>query len=191
MIISVSINEVLRGILSRFEEIYEKYEGKKVKSPVTTPNLLEHVDFKDEDELFQFLYSDAPMEIFGQATETVVNVMAHLVELYKEMPSGYRLSIVSDDLGRAKSATLWFLAKYGLVCDEILFYDTKTLEDIWASTDVFITSDVDIINTKPKNKKLIVIDQPYNNLYDCDLRITNLKELDSLNIENIWHLKEM
>tara|TARA_R110000823_G_scaffold315384_2_gene447303 strand:+ start:2575 stop:3150 length:576 start_codon:yes stop_codon:yes gene_type:complete len=191
MKISISINGVVRDILSKFQQVYEKYEERAVKSDVITPNLMEYTHFKTEEELYDFLYQEAPMEIFGQATETVVNVMAHLVELYKEMPSGYRLSIVSDDLGRAKSATLWFLAKYGLVCDEILFYDTKTLEDIWASTDVFITSDVDIINTKPKNKKLIVIDQPYNNLYDCDLRITNLKELDSLNIENIWHLKEM
>ena len=69
MIISVSINGVIRDVLGRFEEIYEKYEGKKVISPVITPNLMEYVDFKDEDELLDFLYNDATMEIFGQAKE--------------------------------------------------------------------------------------------------------------------------
>tara|TARA_R110000787_G_scaffold45333_1_gene110542 strand:- start:90 stop:650 length:561 start_codon:yes stop_codon:yes gene_type:complete len=179
MIISVSINEVLRGILSRFEEIYEKYEGKKVKSPVTTPNLLEHVDFKDEDELFQFLYSDAPMEIFGQAKECTNNVISHLVDLYKDRPDGYTLRVVSDDVGRGKSATLWFLAKYGLVCDEIIFYTNSTIPTLWEDTDLFITTDVEIINNKPTDKKLIIVDKIYNKTEDSNLRIDSIKELTS------------
>ena len=32
MIITVSINGVLRDILGKFEQIYEKYQGKEVKS---------------------------------------------------------------------------------------------------------------------------------------------------------------
>ena len=62
---------------------------------------------------------------------------------------------------------------------------------LWEDTDVFITSDIDVIESKPKDKKLIIIDQSYNTSYDCDLRINNIKELDSLNVENIWQLKEI
>ena len=69
MIISLSINGVLRDVLSRFGEIYEKYQGKEVISPVITPDLMQYVDFKNEDELLEFLYNDATMEIFGQAKE--------------------------------------------------------------------------------------------------------------------------
>jgi|TARA_R110001592_G_scaffold40295_2_gene132295 hypothetical protein len=191
MKISVNINGVLRNVLLKFQQVYEKYEDRDVKSDVITPNLMEYTHFDDEEKLYNFLYQEAPMEIFGQAKETFINVISHLVELYKNMPSDYKLRVVSDDLGKAKPATLWFLAKYGLVCDEIVFYNTKTLENIWDNTDVFITSDVDVIESKPKNKKLIVVDQSYNNSYDCDLRITNLKELDTLNIEDIWRLKEI
>tara|TARA_R110000737_G_scaffold78955_2_gene110704 strand:- start:499 stop:1077 length:579 start_codon:yes stop_codon:yes gene_type:complete len=191
MKISVSINGVLRDVLLKFQQVYEKYEDRETKSDVITPNLMEYTHFKNEEELYNFLYQEAPMEIFGQAKETILNVIAHLVELYKDMPPDYKLSIVTDDLGKSKSATLWFLAKYGLVCDEILFYNVKTLDGIWEGTDVFITSDIDVITTKPDNKKLIVVDQVYNNSYDCDLRITNLKELNTLNIEDIWRLKEV
>jgi len=191
MKISVSINGVLRDVLLKFQQVYEKYEDREVKSDVITPNLMEYTHFKNEEELYDFLYKEAPMEIFGQAKETILNVVAHLVELYKDMPSDYKLSIVSDDLGKSRSATLWFLAKYGLVCDEIQFYNTKTLNEVWGGTDIFITSDIDVINSKPNNKKLIVVDQPYNNSYDCDLRITNLKELKTLNIEDIWRLKKV
>ena len=64
MVISISINGVLRDILGKFEEVYEKYNDKKVKSPVITPNLMEYVDFKNDEELLDFLYNDATMEIF-------------------------------------------------------------------------------------------------------------------------------
>ena len=191
MIISVSINTVLRDVLSKFEQLYEKYEDREVKSPVITPNSIDYTHFEKPEDLYDFLYTEAPMEIFGQATETITNIVSHLVELYKDMPSDYKLRVVSDDLGKAKSATLWFLAKYGLVCDEIVFYNTKSVVGLWESTDIFITSDVDVIKTKPKDKKLIVIDHIYNSSYDCDLRIDSLKELDSLNINNMLQLEKI
>lgn len=117
MIISISINEVLRSVLEKFELVYEKYYDVEVKSPVTTPDLMSYVHFETDDELLDFLYSEASMEVFGHAKETTNNVMSHLVELYKSMPSDYKLRIVSDDLGKAKPATLWFLAKYGCSMD--------------------------------------------------------------------------
>jgi len=180
MIISVSINGVLRDILGKFEQIYEKYQNTEVKSPVITPNLMEYVDFNNEDELLEFLYEDATMEIFGQAKEIENNVISHLVELYKEMPVGYKLKIVSDDLGKSKAATFWFLSKYGLVCDEIVFYTTDTISELWEVTDIFITTDTDIINNKPEDKKLIVVDKCYNQNMKCDLRVDTIKEINSL-----------
>ena len=180
MIVSVSINTVLRNVLSKFEEVYEKYEQKEVKSPVTTPNLMEYTHFKNVEDLYDFLYTEAPMEIFGQATESENNVVSHLVELYKGMPSDYKLRIVSDELGRAKPSTFWFLAKYGLVCDEIVFYTTKTLSKLWDETDIFITSDVDVIKNKPDNKKLIILNTSYNDSFDNGIKIDSLKEIKSL-----------
>ena len=177
MKVSITINGVLRNVFSKFEEVYEKYQGKEVISPITHPNLLEFTEFKDSEELLDFLYSEAPMEVFGQAREEEHNIISHLCELYKEMPSNYRLRIVSDELGKAKSATLWFLAKYGVLCDEIIFYSTSDIKKLWKETDLFITEDKDIIKTKPKNKKLIIIDKSYNKDDDCDLRINNIKEL--------------
>ena len=180
MIISVNINGVLRDILSRFQEIYEKYNDRKVISEVVTPDLMKYVHFESNDELIDFLYEESPMEIFGQAKESCQNVVQHLMKLYKEMPEGYRLRIVSDDLGRGKSSTLWFLAKYGCVCDEIMFYNNLTIDRLWQDTDLFITSDVDIIESKPNGKKLIIVDAVYNKDMDCDKRIDNLKKIESL-----------
>lgn len=185
MTISISINGVLRDILAKVQQVYEKYEDRKVKSDIITPDLMKYTHFNTDEDLYNFLYTDAPMEIFGQASEIETNVISHLVELYKDMPTNYKLIIASDDLGKAKPATLWFLAKYGLVCDEIVFYTTKTLPKLWKKTDLFITSDVDVIKTKPKNKKLIIVDRIYNENFNCELKINNLKELDSFDAEYI------
>lgn len=179
MVISISINGVIRDVLSRFEHVYEKYNGKEVLSPVITPNLMEYVEFKDAEELLEFLYDEAPMEIFGQAKEIENNIISYLGELYKEMPNNYILKIVSDDFGKAKPATFWFLAKYGVVCDEIIFYTTKTINTLWKNTDIFITSDSDIIKSKPKDKKLIIVDKCYNENMVSDLRIKSIKEITS------------
>ena len=97
MIISVSINGVLRDVLSRFEDVYNKYFEEGVKSEVVTPNLIEYTHFKTPEELFEFIYEESPMEVFGQAKETAINVMTHLTDLYKEMPKGYKLRVVGDD----------------------------------------------------------------------------------------------
>jgi 5'(3')-deoxyribonucleotidase len=184
MIISVTINDVLRDILSRFEDVYNKYHEEGVKSSVLTPDLLEYTHFKTSDELYEFMYEESPMEIFGQAKEVASNVMTHLKSLYKEMPKNYKLRIVGDDLGRAKSSTLWFLAKYGCSCDEISFYNTETVEEMWVKTDLFITADVDLIESKPENKELIIVDKVYNKDLVCNLRIKTIKEIESF--ENIY-----
>ena len=83
------------------------------------------------------------------------------------------------DLGRFMKSTLWFLAKYGVVVDEIIFYTIKQIDYVWSLTDVFITADIDIIEKKPSNKKIIVIDKPYNTSLDCELRINTLKDVDT------------
>ena len=166
MNITISINEVLRDILGRFQLVYERYY-EKVKEDVITPDLMKYIHFSADTQLIDFLYEEAPMEIFGQAKEIENNIITHLVELYKQMPGDYKLILATDDFGRAKSSTLWFLAKYGCCCDEIKFYD------------IFITSDNDIIKSKPENKKLIIVDRTYNKEMKCDTRINNLKEIES------------
>jgi len=179
MNITISINEVLRNVLGKFQDVYEKYHEKELENDVITPNLLDYVDFKTQDELIDFLYEEAPMEIFGQAKETEINIISHLVDLYKNLPVGYRLRLVSDDFGRGKAATLWFLAKYGVVVDEIVFYSIKNLDYVWSLTDIFITSDVDIIESKPEDKKLIILNKIYNESFSGDLKIDTLKDIKS------------
>ena len=188
MIISVSINGVLRDVLTQFENIYNKYHEEGVISEVVTPNLLEYTHFEDYPELFKFVYDESPMEIFGQSKEIEHNVITHLNALYKSMPKDYKLRIIGDDLGRAKSSTLWFLAKYGISCDDISFYNSKTVNEMWDNTDIFITADVDVIGSKPNGKELIIVNRLYNEGHECDMRIDSLKQIKSF--KEIYELEE-
>tara|TARA_R110002074_G_scaffold181413_2_gene345994 strand:+ start:41 stop:625 length:585 start_codon:yes stop_codon:yes gene_type:complete len=179
MIVTVTINNVLRDIFSKFEEVYNKYHEVGVTSKVETPDLLGYTHFEDADALYEFIYSESPMEIFGQAKELELNIISHLTKLYKEMPKDFRLRIVGDDIGRAKSSTLWFLAKYACSCDEIAFYNSLTVDDVWDKTDIVITADLDLIESKPKNKELIIVDRVYNKDLLSNLRIKSIKQIKS------------
>jgi hypothetical protein len=78
MRIGVELNGVLRDTLKKIQQEYEKWyienpfkeESEfeyKVISDLTTLKILEHLSFKDEDELYNFLYKEHTMEIFGHA----------------------------------------------------------------------------------------------------------------------------
>lgn len=51
MNITISINEVLRDVLGKFQNVYEKYHNTELENDIITPNLLDYVDFKTQDEL--------------------------------------------------------------------------------------------------------------------------------------------
>ena len=62
MRISISINGVLRDVLKKMSDVYEKYTEKECKIDInTTDNLLEVFDFETEEELFEFIYVECPM----------------------------------------------------------------------------------------------------------------------------------
>ena len=66
-----------------------------------------------------------------------------------------------------------------MVVDEIVFYSIKNLDYVWSLTDIFITSDVDIIESKPKDKKLVILNKIYNESFSGDLKIDSLKDVVS------------
>lgn len=177
MRITISINGVLRDTLRRFKEIYEKYEGKEIEEEIVSLDLLPYVDFDSESELLKFMYEEAPMEIFGQAKETIPNVMSHLTTLYLEGPKDQYVRLVSDELSKGKAATFWFLAKYGCIVDEILFYKMENVMDIWEKTDIFITTEPYILETKPEGKICILVEKPYNEDLNADKTIKSINEL--------------
>lgn len=77
MKIAIDLNGVLRDTLGKIEQVYDKFyvanenndsEFKyEIIYPIDSLNLLNHFKFPLDDDLYNFLYVEHPMEIFGHA----------------------------------------------------------------------------------------------------------------------------
>lgn len=196
MRIGIDLNNVLRDTLSKIEQIYyrwyidsentseDNFEF-KIISPVTTLNLKEHLNFKDDDHLYDFLYKEHTMEIFGHAGSVEMNSMNDLNDFYLDMRDEHEISIVSDEIGKSKPATLFFISKFGCLIENINFYSEQTKNNMWNKIDVLLTANPDLLLSKPENKTVIKFATNYNKEIETQHSISKIKELKT-KIEEIY-----
>jgi hypothetical protein len=208
MRIGIEINGVLRDTISKFTQLYEKHmieekehDGKtfeldlsgntnelvskeefeyKILSDVTSLNLMEHFRFNDEDDLYSFMYEDFAMQIFGHAGSTETFTFNDLNEIYHKYRDNNELLIVSDEMGKSKPASLFFLSKFGCLLEKIKFYSNLTKKTMWDEIDVLLTSNPDLILEKPKDKIVVKYNTIYNKNIGCEYEISSLKEFDEI-----------
>ena len=85
-----------------------------------------------------------------------------------------------DELGKAKSATLFFLSKTGFIGNNIKFVKSKDLKQVWKTCDIWVTDNETIIKTCPKNKKAIKFNTKYNKHFSHSIEINKIKEIKEL-----------
>jgi hypothetical protein len=149
--IGVEINGVLRDTIEKFKQTYQKHlidnyqdefvgqtfkidlsgntEENEIQEPfkyeilsdVTSLNLMDHFLFQNKEELYSFIYEEYTMELFGHAPSTEMNTFNILNELYYDLRDEFELIIVSDEIGKSKPASLFFLAKFGCLLEKVFF----------------------------------------------------------------------
>jgi|3_EtaG_2_1085321.scaffolds.fasta_scaffold51800_3 hypothetical protein len=154
MKIAISMNGIVRDLLTKVKVVHEKYYESKIKGSLTEKNILKKLDFEDEDMLLDFLFEEAPMEIYGHSKEKSPNFIRGLNELSLRR-NDLIITLISDEVGRAIPATYWFLAKFGSQTKNVRFIKQKEKKKIWEDFDVIITNDEKIIKHKPDNKILV------------------------------------
>lgn len=193
MRIAIELNGVLRDTLKKIQEQYEKWyienpfieeEEKsdfeyKVISDLTTLNIEEHLTFKDKNDLYDFLYKEHTMEIFGHASSVEYNGMNDLNDFYVDMRDSHEIIIVSDEIGKSKPASLFFLAKFGCLVENIKFYSEITINSLWDSVDILLTANPNLLLNHPTNKKVIKFNTEYNTNVQIEDSISSMKELKS------------
>jgi|TARA_B100000700_G_scaffold331302_1_gene462992 hypothetical protein len=179
MNIYITLNDVLRDTFGKMKEVYEKYTKKEAVEPITNMNLKEFFEFEEEDGLKEFLYIEASMEIFGAAKEKEKNCFSFLHEFFKDFPDS-KITLLSDELGKGKAATLWFLAKYGCCVDKILFYKLEDLSVLCEEADYFITADPNILKNTAGNKKTIKLITEYNKTIKADFEIDKFSDIKNI-----------
>ena len=197
MRIGIELNGVLRDTLKKIQQEYEKWylenpfkeDGEKseyeVMSDLTTLEIRKHLKFKDDDELYNFLYREHTMEIFGHAGSVETSSMMDFNEFYLDMRDNHEIIIVSDEIGKSKPASLFFISKFGCLVESVKFYSESTINSLWDSIDVLLTANPTLLLNHPDEKKVIKYETSYNNNIEIEHSIINLKGL-KLKIEEIY-----
>lgn len=159
-------------------EIDNKNFVYEYSTPITSLNLKEFFKFKDEDEYYSFMYEEFPMQIFGHAGSTEMTSFNDLNEFYSSNRENHRISIVSDEIGKSKPATLFFLSKFGCLVEETKFFNEKTKNLMWDEIDVLLTANPDLLLNKPDNKIVIKFETEYNKEINSEITIKSIKELN-------------
>jgi hypothetical protein len=208
--IGIEVNGVLRDTFGKFRQIYEKhmienYESEntnqtftmdisgntsldgvedeftyEIIEPIDTFELKNHFKFKSDEELYDFMFNDFPMQIFGHAGSTETFTFNDLNNFYTKNRDEYEIFIVSDEIGKSKPATLFFLSKFGCLMENIKFYSNSTLDNMWDTIDILLTSNPNLITTHPDTKVLVQYVTEYNKNIDNKYKIDKLEDFDEL-----------
>jgi hypothetical protein len=126
------------------------------------------------------MYKEYTMELFGHAPSSEMNTFNVLNELYYDLRDEYDLLIVSDEIGKSKPASLFFLSKFGCLLEKIIFYSETTKNDMWDNVDILITSNPDLILNKPEGKIVVKFLRDYNKNIKSELEISTLSDFNLL-----------
>ena len=200
MRIGIELNGVLRNTIGKIEQTYQKFLIDKtdgieyeddfkyeISLPITSLELKQHFSFRNDEDLFSFLYEEFPMEIFGHSQSTEYTTFNDLNELYLNIRDTNDLIIVSDEIGKSKPASLFFLSKFGCLLESIKFYSNITIDSMWNDIDILVTSNPNLLQEHPSNKILIKFETDYNKDINCNLTISSIKGLEKI-LKEITHL---
>lgn len=208
MKIAFDLNGVIRDVFLKAEQVYTKFylEDKEdeiiteydestgewseinnndsfryeLNLPITSMNLIEHFKFKSSEDLYNFFYVDFPMQIFGHSPSMENNTFNVLNDYYESLRGNNEIFVISDEIGKSKPATLFFLSKYGCLVENIKFYSKITLLNTFDEFDVIITSNPDLLELKSKDKIIIKVNTTYNSDFNSNYNINEITELSDV-----------
>ena len=208
--IGIDINGVLRDTIGKFTQLYEKhlidtdddvpqttyeldmsgntqpitetlekFEYKKL-SDVDSLELDSHFSFRSKDELFNFMYEEYAMELFGHAPSTEMTTFNILNDLYFDLRDNNELCIVSSEIGKSKPSSLFFLSKFGCLLEKVIFFSEITKNSMWDQIDILLTADPILLLEKPVGKTVVKFNTSYNKHINSEYEISSLSEFGEI-----------
>lgn len=188
MRVAIDVDGVLRDTFSKVEQIYQKFfidelelvdEDFKfeITKPFDTLNIQNHFNFKNDEEYYSFMYEEFAMQIFGHAPSTELSTFHDLNTIYRNYKDSVDFVLISNQIGKTKPATLFFISKFGCEIDRVIFFNKLNQNKIWDEFDVLITADPELLEQN-NNKTLIKYETSYNSNSNCENTITSIKELE-------------
>jgi hypothetical protein len=210
MKIGIEVNGVLRDTIGKFAQLYEKhmiseldndeqlktfnidYSGNteeisslvpfkyEIKGDVESLNLMDYFAFQSDEEYYTFMYEEFAMGIFGHASSTEMTSFNYLNDFYTKNREKHDIYIISDEIGKSKPATLFFLSKFGCLVEKIFFYSEQTKDKILNQFDLIVTSNPEILINYKNRIELVKFETVYNKNINRPNTITTLKDLDTI-----------
>jgi len=169
--------EVVLGLTENVDVNYFKYE---VLSDVDSLDLEKHFSFQSKEELYSFMFEEYTMELFGHASSTETSTFNYLNELYHNLREENDIIIVSDEIGRSKPSSLFFLSKFGCLVEQVFFYSNQTKNSMWDNVDILLTANPDLLLNHPSDKMVIKFNTDYNKQINSEHQISSLSEFEEL-----------
>ena len=94
------------------------------------------------------------------------------------MKDNNELLIVSDEVGKSKPSTLFFLSKFVCQLEKVKFYSNLTIISMWDEVDVLLTANPALLLEYPIDKIVIKYETEYNKDVPCKYTIKSIKDLD-------------
>ena len=137
--------------------------------------------FESDQDYDNFIYNERAFSIFSRAEVVYPEVCQDLNKLYREIIKDHSCTIVSQERGNSKIATLNFLSVNKVLVNNYKFvYDYSKM---WQLFDVIITANPFIIkrkNLNNQNKLSVKIKTQYNEHIKSDYEFDNLSEVLSM-----------
>jgi hypothetical protein len=169
----------MSGNTELIESSNETFEYKQI-SDVDSLNLDKHFSFKSKEELFNFMYEEYAMELFGHAPSTEMTSFNILNDLYFELRDENELLIVSSEIGKSKPASLFFISKFGCLLEKVVFFSEITKNNMWNQVDVLLTADPILLLEKHVGKTVVKFNTSYNKHVESEYEISSLSEFGEI-----------
>jgi hypothetical protein len=126
------------------------------------------------------------MQIFGHAGSTELSSMYDLNDFYLSHRDNHEIVIVSDEIGKSKPASLFFLSKFGCLAEKIKFFSKSTINSLWDEIDILLTANPELLLNCPLDKKIIKFETLYNQDINVGHKIKSIKQFPEIlkQIEN-------
>jgi len=157
----------------------ESFEYKQI-SDVDSLELDKHFSFRSKEELFNFMYEEYAMELFGHAPSTEMTTFNMLNDLYYELRDENELLIVSSEIGKSKPASLFFISKFGCLLEKVLFFSDITKNNMWDQVDILLTADPILLLEKPVGKTVVKFNTSYNKHIESEYEISSLSDFGEI-----------
>ena len=184
MRLTFTLDDVLRNKTVQIGKIYKKYIDPDINLEnldFSTNNYEKIFNFESRKEYEKFLYEDFVFEIFAEATacektlDKKLNLWLIEQENNEDLQDELKIAFSNPmEFNASIGYTYFFLSKMATRIREVFLPSDSS--EIWERSDVLVTADPKLIQSKPEGKTVIKIENDYNRNLTADYTFNSLAD---------------